>query len=123
MASTTNITGLATTTAATAATALATSTDWTLANNRAQERIIQLQQQRAQEASSSNATGISRLRSLFSSSVASRPAFRVGQLDTELLDEELLDLLKGQLWGGLKYFRVSSLRVSFVGGGLGDKES
>ncbi|KAF8462560.1 Pex12 amino terminal region-domain-containing protein [Kalaharituber pfeilii] len=37
--------------------------------------------------------------------VATRPAFRVGQLDTELLDEELLDLLKQQLWGALKYFR------------------
>ncbi|RPB22908.1 hypothetical protein L211DRAFT_857955 [Terfezia boudieri ATCC MYA-4762] len=44
--------------------------------------------------------------------VATKPAFRVGQLDTELLDEELLDLLKQQLWGGLKYFRPS-LKDSF----------
>jgi peroxin-2 len=33
-----------------------------------------------------------------------RPAFRVGQVDAELLDEELLDLLKGQVGEGLKYF-------------------
>ena len=100
---------MASTTTTRLATTTATPTDWTLANNRAQERIIQLQQQRATEAATSNASGISRLRSLFSSSVESRPAFRVGQLDTELLDEELLGLLKGQMWGGLKYFRVSCL--------------
>lgn len=33
-----------------------------------------------------------------------RPAFRVGQVDAELLDEELLDLLKGQVGEALKYF-------------------
>lgn len=33
-----------------------------------------------------------------------RPAFRVGQVDAELLDEELLELLKGQVGDGLKYF-------------------
>jgi peroxin-2 len=33
-----------------------------------------------------------------------RPAFRVGQVDAELLDEELLQLLKGQVGDGLKYF-------------------
>lgn len=33
-----------------------------------------------------------------------RPAFRVGQVDAELLDEELLELLKGQVGEGLKYF-------------------
>jgi peroxin-2 len=33
-----------------------------------------------------------------------RPAFRVGQVDAELLDEELLDLLKGQAGEALKYF-------------------
>ncbi|KAI4152866.1 MAG: hypothetical protein LQ340_002667 [Diploschistes diacapsis] len=32
------------------------------------------------------------------------PAFRVGQLDSELLDEELLELLKGQVQDGLKFF-------------------
>ncbi|KAF2822382.1 hypothetical protein CC86DRAFT_372918 [Ophiobolus disseminans] len=33
-----------------------------------------------------------------------RPEFRVGQVDAELLDEELLELLKGQVGEGLKYF-------------------
>ncbi|EEH42793.1 uncharacterized protein PADG_07613 [Paracoccidioides brasiliensis Pb18] len=33
-----------------------------------------------------------------------KPAFRVGQVDAELLDEELLTLLKGQVGEGLKYF-------------------
>ena len=33
-----------------------------------------------------------------------RPAFRVGQVDAELLDEELLELLNGQVGEGLKYF-------------------
>ncbi|CAD6577433.1 MAG: peroxisome assembly protein (Peroxin-2) [Alectoria sarmentosa] len=32
------------------------------------------------------------------------PAYRVGQVDSELLDEELLELLKGQVGEGLKYF-------------------
>lgn len=32
-----------------------------------------------------------------------KPAFRVGQVDAELLDEELLELLKGQAGEGLKY--------------------
>lgn len=36
----------------------------------------------------------------------SRPAFRVGQVDAELLDEELLGLLKGQVGNALKYFGV-----------------
>lgn len=35
-----------------------------------------------------------------------RPASRVGQVDAELLDEELLDLLKAQVGEGLKYFGV-----------------
>jgi len=33
-----------------------------------------------------------------------KPAFRVGQVDAELLDEELLELLKGQVGEALKYF-------------------
>lgn len=33
-----------------------------------------------------------------------RPAYRVGQVDAELLDEELLDLLRGQAGEALKYF-------------------
>jgi peroxin-2 len=40
-----------------------------------------------------------------------RPAFRVGQVDAELLDEELLGLLKGQVGEGLKYFGVSPLTI------------
>lgn len=35
-----------------------------------------------------------------------KPIFRVGQVDAELLDEELLDLLKGQVGEALKYFGV-----------------
>lgn len=37
-----------------------------------------------------------------------RPAFRVGQVDAELLDEELLELLNGQVGEGLKLFGVCS---------------
>ncbi|KAF3035533.1 peroxisome assembly protein (Peroxin-2) [Didymella heteroderae] len=33
-----------------------------------------------------------------------RPEFRVGQVDAELLDDELLELLKGQVGEALKYF-------------------
>lgn len=33
-----------------------------------------------------------------------RPSFRVGQVDAELLDEELLELLKAQVGEGLKFF-------------------
>jgi peroxin-2 len=33
-----------------------------------------------------------------------RPAFRVGQVDAELLDAELIDLLKSQVGDGLKFF-------------------
>jgi peroxin-2 len=38
-----------------------------------------------------------------------RPAFRVGQVDAELLDEELLGLLKGQVGDALKYFGVRAV--------------
>ena len=34
------------------------------------------------------------------------PDFRVGQVDAELLDEELLELLEGQVGEGLKFFGV-----------------
>lgn len=40
-----------------------------------------------------------------------KPAFRVGQVDAELLDEELLELLRGQVGEGLKYFGV---RIPFT---------
>ena len=35
-----------------------------------------------------------------------RPAFRVGQVDAELLDEELLSLLQGQAGEALKHYGV-----------------
>ncbi|KAL8713163.1 MAG: hypothetical protein Q9220_002684 [cf. Caloplaca sp. 1 TL-2023] len=43
-----------------------------------------------------------------------RPAFRVGQVDAELLDEELLELLRGQVGEGLKYFRGAHLREEWA---------
>ncbi|RPB03147.1 hypothetical protein L873DRAFT_1732116 [Choiromyces venosus 120613-1] len=93
-----------TTTATTAITANPPTTDWQLAHQHAQQRITRLQEQRAREAS-----GQSRIANFFGgrNGTEGRPAFRVGQLDTELLDEELLELMKGQLWNGLKYFRPS----------------
>lgn len=42
-----------------------------------------------------------------------RPAFRVGQVDAELLDEELLDLLRGQVGEALKYYGVCWLFFYF----------
>ncbi|KAK6074188.1 peroxisomal biogenesis factor 2 [Seiridium cupressi] len=41
---------------------------------------------------------------VISSREGTRPAFRVGQVDAELLDEELVDLLRGQVGDALKYF-------------------
>ncbi|KAI0170402.1 peroxisomal biogenesis factor 2 [Pestalotiopsis sp. NC0098] len=41
---------------------------------------------------------------LISSRKGTRPAFRVGQVDAELLDEELVDLMNGQVGDALKYF-------------------
>jgi peroxin-2 len=43
-----------------------------------------------------------------------RPAFRVGQVDAELLDEELLELLKGQAGEALKYYGVRSIHKFFA---------
>jgi len=40
-----------------------------------------------------------------------RPAFRVGQVDAELLDEELLELLKGQVGEALKFFGVRTSNI------------
>lgn len=39
------------------------------------------------------------------------PEFRVGQVDAELLDEELLSLLGTQVGEGLKYFGVCGISV------------
>jgi peroxin-2 len=49
-----------------------------------------------------------------------RPTFRVGQVDAELLDEELLALLKSQVGEGLKYFGVRSLKLLPGHPGLGN---
>lgn len=43
-----------------------------------------------------------------------KPAFRVGQVDAELLDEELISLLKDQVGEGLKYLGVSTLSSCFA---------
>ncbi|KAF3913669.1 hypothetical protein AA313_de0200219 [Arthrobotrys entomopaga] len=77
---------------------------WAEAQRRAQARIADLAVQRAQEAKST--ASVSRLLGLSSlNEITARGSnFRVGQLDTELLDAELLDLLKGQLWSAIKYF-------------------
>ncbi|KAL7273741.1 peroxisome assembly protein (Peroxin-2) [Rhizina undulata] len=95
--------------AAPTTTTATTSADWHFSTQRAVERIDNVRSRQADPAPSG------RLASLFTGDGvlgSGKPAFRVGQLDTELLDEELLELLKGQLWGGLKYFR-SSLKESF----------
>ena len=42
--------------------------------------------------------------SILQNSEGTRPAFRVGQVDAELLDEELLELLKAQVGDALKYY-------------------
>ena len=48
------------------------------------------------------AFGVTNVWDLIRSPFGTRPAFRVGQVDAELLDEELLDLLKNQAGEGLK---------------------
>ena len=45
-----------------------------------------------------------------SSREGTRPAFRVGQVDAELLDDELVDLLKSQVGDALKYFSGGHLK-------------
>ncbi|KAK1254907.1 hypothetical protein MKX08_008902 [Trichoderma sp. CBMAI-0020] len=45
-----------------------------------------------------------------SSIESTRPAFRVAQVDAELLDEELLELLKGQVGDALKYYAGGHLK-------------
>ena len=92
----------------------------------AQQRVLERQAVRRQEAQSQKAaleaaakeSPIARLPPPFNraapsitsfwstlvNSEGTRPAFRVGQVDAELLDEELLSLLRGQVGDGLKYF-------------------
>jgi peroxin-2 len=43
-----------------------------------------------------------------------RTAFRVGQVDAELLDEELLELLKGEVGEALKYFGVRPTSARYI---------
>ena len=50
------------------------------------------------------ASPLSTLRLTLCGREGTRPAFRVGQVDAELLDEELLELLKGQVGEALKYY-------------------
>lgn len=92
----------------------------------AQQRVLERQAARQREAQSSRAgleaaaqqSPVARLPRPFNRAApqitslwrtlihsdGTRPAFRVGQVDAELLDEELLSLLKGQVGDGLKYF-------------------
>jgi peroxin-2 len=50
------------------------------------------------------APSLTSLWSTLVNSEGTRPGFRVGQVDAELLDEELLSLLRGQVGDGLKFF-------------------
>jgi peroxin-2 len=50
------------------------------------------------------ASPLHNLWSILQNSEGTRPAFRVGQVDAELLDEELLELLKTQVGDALKYY-------------------
>jgi len=78
----------------------------------AQQRIAARRSQRSRaqnEASAARAaarlpTPLSSIWNAIKGREGTRPAFRVGQVDAELLDEELLDLLKSQVGEGLKYF-------------------
>ncbi|KAF2119534.1 peroxisomal biogenesis factor 2 [Lophiotrema nucula] len=85
----------------------------------AQERIAARRAQRAAQArtrhdTSSSVQALSRLPyplntlsgawSAIRGREGTSPAFRVGQVDAELLDDELLELLKAQVGEGLKYF-------------------
>ena len=79
---------------------------------RAEEHRIQAAQTAAREASTSRIPFP--FRSISSAGLAAwdgikgregtRPAFRVGQVDAELLDEDLLNQFKGQVGEALKYF-------------------
>ncbi|KKY18053.1 putative peroxisome biosynthesis protein (peroxin-2) [Phaeomoniella chlamydospora] len=93
----------------------------------AQRRVLERQAQReaaARAALSQPATNSDTLLSRLSTSSTSllsritsregtRPPFRVGQVDAELLDEELLTLLKDQVGDALKYYS-SSLREDYA---------
>lgn len=99
MSTTSTTRALQTTTAPTS-----THLSWSEASQRAQSRIADLANRRATEAR----TATSSLSDIFTHKNSDKrsTSFRVGQLDTELLDAELLELLRGQVWNGLKYFNV-----------------
>jgi len=77
---------------------------WSEAHQRAQSRIADLANRRTAEARSTTSASLAALFSPVNNSRST--SFRVGQLDTELLDAELLELMKNQVWNGLKYFNV-----------------
>lgn len=53
--------------------------------------------------------------SLASLKVSSLKVMRVSQLDSEILDNELVDILKEQLWSALSLFKVCTRVFSFFG--------
>ena len=101
---------------------------WAEAQTRAQQRIADLANRRTLEARNARdndilgsrlsrvtTEGFGNISERINNGNLGKPAFRVGQLDTELLDEELLDLLKGHLWSGFKYFNVCISCRSLIG--------
>jgi peroxin-2 len=86
---------------------------------RAARQVENLARQQAQEAAVRHSAfsrlplGLNRaasplhnLWSILQNSEGTRPSFRVGQVDAELLDEELLGLFKAQVGDALKYYGV-----------------
>lgn len=107
-----------------------TSTDFAAAQQRVlarrQGRTAELQKQRALLRSQRDASAIGRLPfplhgfaqsgletwDIVKGREGTRPSFRVGQVDAELLDEELLELLTGQVGEALKLFGVGDTAYS-----------
>lgn len=98
-----------------------TSTDFALAQQRLTERRLARESENRERIAQENARTTERLAHLptglqrvgraglatwdtIKGREGTRPTFRVGQVDAELLDEELLSLLKSQVGEGLKYF-------------------
>ena len=79
---------------------------------RQQKRIEEIQttaESRQQHAASSGQlakTGLIQVWDRIKGREGTRPSFRSGQLDSELLDEELLELLRVQIRDGLKFLGV-----------------
>ncbi|KAF4592033.1 peroxisomal biogenesis factor 2 [Ophiocordyceps camponoti-floridani] len=80
----------------------------------AQQRVAA--RHRARQAQHTAAEARPRLRPLFHflqgarSREGTRPAFRVSQVDAELLDDELVELLRAQVGDGLRYFADGHLQ-------------